>query len=71
MLTSFRYMERLEFKKIEQYFNVRMKDPHTIIEKWPMRLKLRPGQAGAQEEFDLLLSSAHTGIERYVEWKRV
>ncbi len=48
-----------------------MKDTHTIIEKWPFRLKLQPGQHGAQEEFDRLLSAGVSGKERYVEWKRV
>ncbi|KAK6392117.1 hypothetical protein LTR65_003889 [Meristemomyces frigidus] len=66
-----RYMELENFRAVEQYLGLRMKDPHTIIDKWPMRLRLQQGQAGAQEEFDLLLSSSHTGNERYVEWKRV
>ena len=62
-------MIRFDFMKIEELFGVTMKEPHTIIDKWPMRLKLRPGQAGAQEEFDVLLSSGHTGTERYVAWR--
>jgi hypothetical protein len=48
-----------------------VKEKHTIIEKWPFRLKLRPGQPGAQEEFDRLLAGGVTGKERYVEWKRI
>jgi hypothetical protein len=48
-----------------------MKDRHTFTEKWPCRLKLRPGQPGAQEEFDQRLADSSTGKERYVEWKRV
>lgn len=47
-----------------------MKEKHTVIEKWPFRLKLRPGQPGAQEEFDRLLAGGVSGKERYVEWKR-
>ena len=47
-----------------------MKDTHTIIEKWPFRLKLQSGQPGAQEEFDRLLGGGMSGKERYVEWKR-
>lgn len=47
-----------------------MKEKHTIIEKWPFRLKLRPGQPGAQEEFDRLLRGDVSSKERYVEWKR-
>lgn len=46
------------------------KTKNTIIEKWPLRLKKRPGQVGATEEFETLLGSHHVGGERYVEWKR-
>jgi hypothetical protein len=41
-----------------------MKKQHTVIEKWPMVLKLRPGQKGAKEEFEMLLSSGYVGTER-------
>ena len=58
------------FSNVERSSAVKMKEPHTIIEKWPMRLKLQPGQKGAKEEFELLLSSGHVGTERYVEWQR-
>jgi hypothetical protein len=45
-----------------------MKKKNTIVESWPLRLKARPGDVGAQKEFDLLLSSSSSGIEHYVEW---
>jgi hypothetical protein len=48
-----------------------MKDRHTVIEKWPYRLELTPGQLGAQEEFDRALRGGPSSKERYVEWKRV
>jgi hypothetical protein len=48
-----------------------MKTKHTVIEEWPFRLKLRPGQQGAQEEFDRLLGGGVSGKERYVEWQRI
>ena len=48
-----------------------MKVENTIIEKWPLRLKLSLPQPGVQEEFDTLQASGHSGGERYVEWKRV
>ena len=63
-------MSLVDFKKIEQSFQVTMKNTYTIVDKWPLKLKLRPGQPGAQGEFDVLLSSGHAGFERYVEWKR-
>lgn len=59
----------LRFKEIESLSGMVRKDPHTIIEKWPMRLKKQPTEAGAKEEFQLLFESAHGGMERYVEWK--
>ncbi|KAF2768772.1 hypothetical protein EJ03DRAFT_343808 [Teratosphaeria nubilosa] len=66
-----RYMERLHFKDIVEVSGLARKEPHMIVEKWPMRLKLRAGQPGAKEEFDLLLGSGQTGCERYVdEWVR-
>lgn len=49
---------------------VAIKEKHTIIEKWPYRLKLRPGQPGAQEEFDRLITGGVSGKECYVEWRR-
>lgn len=62
-------MKWTNFKEVEQSGRLEVKKENTIIEKWPMKLKLKPGQKGAKEEFDLLLSSSHTGQERYVEWK--
>ena len=47
-----------------------MKAKHTIIESWPFRLKLRPNQPDAQQEFDRLLAGGVSGKEFYVEWKR-
>ncbi|KAK5168393.1 uncharacterized protein LTR77_006963 [Saxophila tyrrhenica] len=65
-----RYMELLDFEEIEEQCGVAMKEPHTIIEKWPLRIKLRPGQTGAKEEFERLLASGQMGMQRYVEWQR-
>jgi len=60
----------LKFKEVGHHTGMAMKAHHTIVDKWPMRLRLQPGQPGAQEEFDVLHSSGHTGNERYVEWRR-
>lgn len=46
-----------------------IKKMHTIVEKWPFSLKLKYGQPGAQEEFQIVRSSEHTLAVRYVEWK--
>ncbi|KAL9067635.1 MAG: hypothetical protein Q9157_006739 [Trypethelium eluteriae] len=66
-----RYMETHRFKEAENHFDVKMKEPHTIIEKWPTRLKLRHGEQGWEDEFKTKHSSDHSGSERYVEWKRI
>ena len=60
----------LDFNTIEEICGVTIKDSHTIVEQWPLRLKLQPHQAGAQDEFKILLASDHCGHERYVEWKK-
>ncbi|KAI2768200.1 hypothetical protein F4815DRAFT_498186 [Daldinia loculata] len=49
---------------------LRMKDTHTIIERWPMRISQELTEQ-AKEYFALLLSSSHNGQERYVEWSRI
>jgi hypothetical protein len=64
-------MKNSRFSEVAQFMGAAMKEKHTVIEKWPFRLKLRPGQPGAQEEFDRLLGGGPTGKERYVEWKRI
>ncbi|WQF89858.1 hypothetical protein CDEST_14872 [Colletotrichum destructivum] len=48
-----------------------MKDEHTVIEKWPFRLKLQPGQPGAQAEFNRLVGGGVPSKEFCLEWKRV
>ncbi|KAH9225123.1 hypothetical protein K456DRAFT_1776129 [Colletotrichum gloeosporioides 23] len=50
-----RHAAKLMFSQIARLVGAAMKGSHTVIEKWPFRLKLRPGQTGAQEEFDRLL----------------
>ncbi|EFQ96687.1 hypothetical protein MGYG_08610 [Nannizzia gypsea CBS 118893] len=66
-----RYSKELGFCEVADLLGAAMKDNHSIIEKWPFRLKLRPGQPGAQEEFDRSVSGGMSGKERYVEWKRI
>lgn len=63
-------MARYNLQMIERYCGFAVQDRHTIVDKWPLRLKLRPRQVDTQEECNILASSAHTGAERYVGWKR-
>jgi hypothetical protein len=64
-------MQDLGFAEMSRSIGLMVKAENTIIEKWPMRLKLSLPQPGAQEEFDILQASDHSGNERYVEWRRV
>ncbi|OAA37382.1 hypothetical protein NOR_07081 [Metarhizium rileyi] len=66
-----RYMSRLGFDKCSEDLGIIMKVKNTIVEEWPTRLKLRPGQRGAEDEFRNNLGSGFTSLERYVEWKIV
>lgn len=65
-----RYMREFDFDRVAAAASVSMKTTSTIVDAWPCALKHQPGQPGAMEEFRMLLGSGHTGIERYVEWKR-
>ncbi|MCJ1477201.1 hypothetical protein MMC13_005872 [Lambiella insularis] len=61
-----RYMEKLEFARISRDAGLVIKDHHTIVAKWPLRLL-----AGAsQRQFAICCASGHDGSQRYVEWKR-
>ncbi|KAF3070952.1 hypothetical protein GL218_00779 [Daldinia childiae] len=58
------YMAANHFGDIEKDLHVVMKEQNTIGDAWPTALKLRPGQPGAQEEFNDALASSCTGVER-------
>lgn len=64
-------MEIQDFEKYAREAGLLMKRKNTIVETWPLRLKAKPGDDGAQEEFDLLLSSTSSITEYYVEWSKV
>ncbi|KAI9679628.1 MAG: hypothetical protein M1829_001590 [Trizodia sp. TS-e1964] len=66
-----RVVKEMNFDEAAQCLGAAAKEKHTVIEKWPFRLKLRPGQPGAQEEFDRNLRGGVSGKERYMEWKRI
>ncbi|KAI8654751.1 DUF4470 domain-containing protein [Fusarium keratoplasticum] len=46
-----------------------VKENHTIVEKWPFRPKLTPGQCGTPGELAVMLSSAALELARYVEYR--
>lgn len=67
---SLRFMENFRFSQIDKLFGLVMKEKHTVIEKWPFRLKLRYDQPGALEELISLNNEIVFAKERYVEWRR-
>ncbi len=66
-----RYMTTYKFKNVERDFGVAMKEPHTVLGKWPLGLKIPPRQPGWKEEFEQLRATYSRGVERYVEWKKI
>ena len=66
-----RYIQNEDFEQKSANASLGMISKHTVIERWPYRLKKQPGEEGAQEDFKLLPSSGLTGWERQVEWERI
>jgi hypothetical protein len=62
-------MIAFDFRQVAKNAGAIIKDKNTIVEEWPFRLKLQPGQPGAQEKLDRLMGGGISGTERYVEWK--
>ncbi|KAI0111207.1 hypothetical protein GGR51DRAFT_569241 [Nemania sp. FL0031] len=63
------YMDGHDFKHSASAVGLQMKSSHTIVDPWPWRISGGRPTPKAREEFALLLSSAQTGQERFVEWK--
>ncbi|KAK4897238.1 hypothetical protein LTR49_028028 [Elasticomyces elasticus] len=49
------YMNLYRFEELSTALHLVFKNENSIVEAWPMRLKLRHGEVGYQEEFDVLL----------------
>lgn len=62
-------MKGHQFEEFARFMNMEMKQVHTIIDKWPWKIKKRPEERGAKEEFKTLFGSEQSGCERYVEWR--
>lgn len=63
-------MKNSGFVKAAERAGATMKQENSVVEDWPFKLKLRPGQPGAQDEFDRLICGGVSSKERYVEWKK-
>ncbi|KAI1209960.1 uncharacterized protein F4807DRAFT_425047 [Annulohypoxylon truncatum] len=64
-----RYMKLHHFDELCEVSGMEFKEQPTIIEAWPLKVKKGLHQRGAKEEFTTLLSSGHSGCERYMEWR--
>jgi hypothetical protein len=63
-------MKVFRFDQICADLEIEMKDNNTVVEPWPTKPTLNPGEKGSQEEFNILLGSNYTCVERFVEWRR-
>ncbi|KAL2075267.1 hypothetical protein VTL71DRAFT_210 [Oculimacula yallundae] len=61
------YMQEEEFARIAREQHMCVKETHTVLGKWPWRLR----EGAPKELFDELRASGLMGSERYVEWRRV
>ena len=59
-----RHAKILRFDDMARRADMIEKTRNTVVAEWPL------SNFTSQLEFDLLLGSAHTGNERYVEWQR-
>lgn len=59
-----------KFSEFAHYVGMKMKDRHTVVEKWPTRPTRKPGQPGFEKEIAMFLATDFSNTERYVEWKR-
>lgn len=60
-----KFMKECHLAEISQMLGVKIKNKHTLVARWPLRLR----KGAKQEEFDMIMASGHTGSERYVEWE--
>ena len=67
-MVEFRYHEHFGFSRLALENKLRIKAENTIVEKWPLALRLRKGDVAFDEEFETLNASGRWGAEAYVEW---
>jgi len=70
MLVDDRYCKVFNFSRVASENTLKIKAENTIVEKWPLALKLKQGDVGFDEEFTTLFASGHPSTETYVEWAR-
>jgi hypothetical protein len=60
------YLEEVQMDKLTTANGVRMRQRHSLVEKWPYRIT----ETTSKEAFNLLCAAGHSGLERYVEIER-
>ncbi|KAA8576352.1 hypothetical protein EYC84_006485 [Monilinia fructicola] len=60
-----KFMKECSLDQLSLNTGMKMKTKHTLVDKWPLRLRM----GAKQKEFDMLLASGQSGSERYVEWE--
>lgn len=65
-----KYLDMIGLEQVEERQGMKMKEPNSVIESWPNRMKKRAVEKGAQAEFEAVLASFALGGGRYVEWVR-
>ena len=71
LIISDRYAELYEFESLASRLGVDLKTENSIVEPWPTRLKFEQDKSWSQHEFDIILGSDLSCLERYVEWRRI
>jgi hypothetical protein len=59
-----KFLDTVRMKQRAEKAGLKIKETHSIIEPWPLRLK----KTSTQEEFDKHCSVSVTGYERYMEF---
>lgn len=65
-----KYLDMIGLEQVEDKQGMKMKEPNSVVESWPYRMKKRAVEKGAQAEFEAVLASFALGGGRYVEWVR-
>ncbi|KAF2227139.1 hypothetical protein BDZ85DRAFT_306527 [Elsinoe ampelina] len=63
------YTQRIRFGEAARQAGMRVKEGHTLVEKWPYRVRFEAGDPVVMEGFWRRLGSGLSGCERYVEWR--
>lgn len=63
--------DELQSPRSGQGFVVERKQVDSVVEEWPLALKLAQHEEGFLGELYNVPMSGYTSLERYIEWKRI